>query len=258
MRQFPIFLNLDGERVLLLGEGEAADAKRRLYERAGALIVADEAADARIAVIAVNDEAQAAAAAKRLKARGMLVNVVDRPELCDFTTPAIVDREPVLIAIGTGGTAAGLAKHVRLGLEALLPQRLGALAAELGKARDAIRARWPVASDRRRALDAALQAGGPLDPFDAASADRVTAWRSGDEAAVKMGTVRIALRTDNPDDLTLGEARLLGLADRIYHDAAVAPEILARARADAVLALYEGREPTDADGLTLILIAPPA
>ena len=116
MHSVPIFLRLTGRPVILVGQGDAADAKRRLLERAGASIV-DEADEARLAIVACDDPA---AVAQRLGARGILVNVADRPELCDFTLPAIVDRGPVLIAIGTGGASAGLAKALsqrRFGLD---------------------------------------------------------------------------------------------------------------------------------------------
>ncbi|MFM9500772.1 bifunctional precorrin-2 dehydrogenase/sirohydrochlorin ferrochelatase, partial [Streptomyces galilaeus] len=83
----------------------------------------------------------------------LLVNVVDRPALCDFTTPSLVDRAPVVIAVGTDGASAGLAKAVRLGIDRLLPQSVGALAMGLQAARGALRERWPGAADRRRALD---------------------------------------------------------------------------------------------------------
>src|SRR3990167_1811514 len=108
--QLPIFLNLAGRTVVLVGKGEAADAKARLIVRAGGRIVPEWEEGAAIAFVAPDDEADARAAATALRARGLLVNVVDRPDLCDFTTPAIVDRAPVTIAIGTGGASAGLAK----------------------------------------------------------------------------------------------------------------------------------------------------
>ena len=144
---------------MLLGSGEAADAKRRLLERAGADVVTDESAQAALAIVAIEEDDEAEAAISRLKARGMLVNAVDRPALCDFTLPAIVDRDPVLIAVGTGGASAGLAKAVRQRIEALLPAGLGALALALEAARPALKARWPLAAQRRRALDAALASG---------------------------------------------------------------------------------------------------
>src|SRR5690606_14914141 len=172
MNQFPIFVNLRGRKIILIGTGEMADAKRRLYERAGAVITDEEQADAALAVVALEHDDEAEDASKRLKKRNILVNVVDRPDLCDFTTPAIVDRDPVLIAIGTGGASAGLAKHLRLRLETLLPAGLGRLAEALHAARAALRGRWPDAADRRRVLDAALEEGGMLDPLAEASADR--------------------------------------------------------------------------------------
>src|SRR5690606_11177504 len=116
MHSLPLFVNLAGQPVLLLGTGEAAHAERRLIERAGGIAVTEDdarAAQARIAFIALDALDAPEQAAARLKATGKLVNVVDRPDLCDFTTPAIVDRDPVLIAVSTGGTASGLAAALR-------------------------------------------------------------------------------------------------------------------------------------------------
>ena len=160
----PLFHRITGQPVVLLGEGEAAEAKRRLIERAGGIPTIDPT-HARLAFVAIEDEAEARAAVERLRAQGLLVNCVDRPALCDFTTPAIVERNPVLIAIGTGGASAGLAKALRLRLEALLPPGLGGLAGALQAARRALRTRWPDAAERRRALDVALAPGGALDPL---------------------------------------------------------------------------------------------
>ncbi|MBA3939796.1 MAG: siroheme synthase [Sphingopyxis sp.] len=232
MKQLPVFLNLRGRTVVLVGEGEAADAKARLIARAGGRIVTAWEAGATIAFVALDAGAEAAAA--ELRARGLLVNVVDRPELCDFTTPAIVDRDPVTIAIGTGGASAGLAKAVRQRIEALLPARLGALASALHAARGAMKARWPAAADRRRAIDAALVPGGALDPLDGAAADKVEDWLASGAAATAARLETILLASADPDDLTLRAARLLGEADHIFHAAGVPDAILNRARADAV------------------------
>jgi len=172
-------------------------------------------------------------AAHRLKGRGLLANVADRPALCDFTLPAIVDRDPVIVAVGTGGRSAGLAKALRQRLEALLPAELGRLADALFLARDAIRARWTDADSRRRAIDAALAEAGPLDPFRAGSAEAVGAWVEGAALDTQDRLIAIRLRSGDPDDLSLAEARLLGQADRIFHRPDVPSAILARARADA-------------------------
>ncbi|MBN8849580.1 MULTISPECIES: NAD(P)-dependent oxidoreductase [unclassified Sphingomonas] len=221
----PLFFRLDGRPVILIGAGEAAEAKRRLLERAGAVVVGES--DGAALAIVVDDDAAVA----RLKARGVLVNAVDRPELCDFTLPAIVDRAPVIVAIGTGGASAGLAAALRQRLEAMLPARLGRLAEALHAARGAWRARYPEAGERRRAIGAALAAGGALDPLlDHGDAPDAGPSRAGGAA----GIVTLRLRSADPDDLTLREARALANADRVTHRAGVSPAILDRARADAV------------------------
>lgn len=214
--------------MILIGSGETADAKRRLLERAGAVIVGEEASAA-LAIVADGDEAAVA----RLRARGILVNAVDRPELCDFTLPAIVDRAPVLIAIGTGGASAGLAKALRQRVETWLPARLGELAVGLHQARAAIRARWPEPGARRRAIDAALLPGGALDPQRDDAADHVGSWLEATDAGGGDALEHIILTSPDPEELTLRAARLLGLADRVYHAPDVPQAILVRARADA-------------------------
>lgn len=230
LHSLPLFVRLAGRPVILLGDGEAAAAKRRLLERAGALIVGEDAGAA-LAIVAIEDAGAAAAAVAQLKARGVLVNAVDRPALCDFTLPAIVDRSPVLIAIGTGGASAGLAAALRQRLEGLLPASIGALADALQAARAAMRVRWPDAATRRQALADAFAPGGALDPL--ADNGGVEGWlaEGGDRPGDRC--VAIRLRSSDPDDLTLREARMLAQADRVYHAAGVPAAILDRARADA-------------------------
>ncbi|MGW8202059.1 siroheme synthase [Sphingomonas bisphenolicum] len=249
MHSLPVFLRLTGRPVIVTGEGEAADAKRRLLERAGAIVVGESDPDARIAIVADGD----AATVTRLRARGVLVNATDTPDLCDFTLPAIVDRDPVLIAIGTGGASAGLAKALRQRLEAMLPARLGALATALYAARAVIRARWPEADARRRAIDAGLVPGGAIDPLRDGAADGVPGWLAGEGAATPSRLEAIRLLSGDPDDLTLRAARLLGEADRVYHHPAVAPAILDRARADAARIVTQAPPAMAGDGLSLWL-----
>lgn len=229
LHALPLFVKLAGRPVILLGEGEAAQAKRRLLERAGARIVGEEA-EAALAIVALDAPEPAV---ERLRARGVLVNTVDRPELCDFTLPAILDRDPVLVAIGTGGASAGLAAALRQRLETLLPAKLGGLAWALGLARGRMRQRWPDAGARRQALATALAPGGMLDPMAEHDPEAVELWLGAPDAPLPPRLLRFALRSPDPDDLTLAQARALANADRIYHRADVPPAILARARADA-------------------------
>jgi uroporphyrin-III C-methyltransferase/precorrin-2 dehydrogenase/sirohydrochlorin ferrochelatase len=255
VNQLPIFLNLRGRPVILLGEGEAADAKRRLIERSGGICVSEDSTEARIAIVALEDEAAAVAAVTRLKARGLIVNAVDRPALCDFTTPAIIDRDPVLIAIGTGGASAGLAKALRQRLEGLLPATLGRLACALDEARDALRLRWPQGPERRRAIDAALAPGGPLDPLGNPADDAVGNWLAGGVDGISAGVREIAIASPDPDDLTLRQVRLLGSADLVLHPHDMPSAILARARADAAFQAQDaGSDIPEAEGVTVRLI----
>lgn len=257
MDQLPIFVNLKGQKVILVGDGEAADAKRRLIERAGGQCVDAADRDARIAFVAIEDEAGAIESAEDLKARGLLVNVVDRPDHCDFTTPAIVDRAPVLVAVGTGGASAGMAKAIRQRIEAILPSSASKLATAIAAAREAIRFRWPNAADRRRALDSAFVEGGALDPFADHRENAIAHWIANAEEPPPSRLIEIPLLSDNPDDLTLLSARLLGQADQIFHDAKVPAAILDRARADAIRC--EGAPPVNVPaGLTLYLRLPQA
>ncbi len=247
----PLFHRIAGQPVIVLGEGAAAAAKRRLVERAGGLVVGEEAIAARLAFVAL-DEPEAAVA--RLRARGLLVNAVDRPDLCDFTVPSILDRSPVLLAIGTGGASAGLAKALRLRLEALLPGSLGALAQALAQGRDRLRSRWPDSGARRRALDAALGEGGALDPLREASAKQVDAWLAGAGERPPGGVVELRLASADPDDLTLRQMRLLGSADMIAHEPGVPAAILNRARADAArVVLAPDEVPAPVPGLVVVL-----
>src|SRR5690606_3204100 len=130
--------------------------------------------------------------------------------------------------------SAGLAKQLRLRLEALLPATLGRLAEALQAARERLGDRFPDPASRRRALDAALAQGGPLDPLADGTADRVEAWLGDLTEPRATGLFELVLTSDDPDDLTLREARLLGTADVLLVEPGVASAIVARARADAV------------------------
>ena len=251
----PLFHRIAGQEVLVLGDGPAAEPKRRLVERSGGIVIDDMAraidTGVRLAFVAYEDARAAENAAINLRCAGLLVNVVDMPHLCDFTTPSILDRNPVLLAIGTSGASAGLAKHVRLRLEALLPPSLARLAERLRDGRDALRARLPDGADRRAALDAALGAGGPLDPLDPQAPERFDAWMTGELPGETSRIEDIVLASDDPEGLTLRQARLLGTCDVLRHDPFVPEAVLSRARADAL------RRPLDDDtpaaGLTVIL-----
>jgi uroporphyrin-III C-methyltransferase / precorrin-2 dehydrogenase / sirohydrochlorin ferrochelatase len=239
----PLFVRVAGRPVVLVGDGEAATAKRRLLERAGATVVGEGTA-ARIGFVALEDEAAAEAAVARLRAAGVLVNAVDRPALCDFTVPAIVDRAPVLVAVGTGGVSAGLAAAVRQRLEGWLPPALGRLAEALERRRGELRARFPDAAERRRAIGAALAAS-DLGDEDLAI---------GESPPARLE--RIDPAPADPDDLTLRQARWLAMADRVHHHPDAPAALLDRARADASRVAAAAAPGDAAAGLTVWVGAP--
>jgi len=135
----------------------------------------------------------------------------------------------------------------------LLPASLGLLATGLGRARAALRLRFPDAGERRRVLDEALAQGGALDPLDASSADRIEGWLDGAPPA-PPDTVELRIAGDDPDGLTLRQARLLGSADVVVHEPGVSPAILERARADAARVVIAPGDPAPAiAGLVIVL-----
>lgn len=254
----PLFHSIAGQTVIVLGSGDVAKARHRLVERAGGVVISDLeqgiAQGARLAFIAHDDIALVEADAMWLRAAGLLVNAADRPKLCDFTVPSILDRSPVLLAVGTGGASAGLAKALRLRLEALLPASLGQLASGLAAARERLRARWSDAGDRRRALDAALGEGGALDPMREGSDEQIDGWLEGSHEVQPSDTIEIYLTSTDPEDLTLRQARALGSADVLVHEASVPATILDRARADAArVSIAPGEVAPERSGLVVVL-----
>ena len=253
MNSLPLFHRIAGQPVIVVGAGDAAAAKARLVERAGGEVVGFADVDARLAFVALDEPEDVVA---DLRVRGVLVNVVDRPELCDFTVPSLLERGPVLVAVGTGGVSAGLAKALRMRLETILPQTLEQLANALGKARARLRLQWPDPALRRKQIDAALTQGGPLDPLREFAEQALDGWLAAANANSLAGAgtlIELRLESDDPDDLTLREARYLANADLIVHDPAVAPAILTLARADAARRLPGEDLPATGVSLKVVL-----
>jgi precorrin-2 dehydrogenase/sirohydrochlorin ferrochelatase len=275
MNAFPAFFPLAGRKVILVGQspsdwGEAAEAKARLFEGSPADVVrlsADEGADpalyenAVLAFVAVGEGAELCAAAAR--AAHVPVNVVDRPDLCDFTTPALIDRGDVVAAIGTGGTAPLLASLLRGDIEARLPQGAGHVAALLGRMQGEIRAAFPDVARRRSFLRGVM--AGPV--AEAALAGDVAGAESLLREALSAdapspGRLRLVDGGGPADLLTLRAARALSEADLLIVDRDVSSEVLVLARRDAPragaaeMALADIAEKL-AEGLQLVWITGP-
>ena len=131
----PLFMDLAGRPCLVLGSGEAAANKAALLNRASAIVHQVAASDftpadldgVALVVDATDDEAFTRSLATLTKMRGIPLNVVDKPDLCDFIFPAILDRSPVIVAVSTGGLAPALARLIRQRLESAIPAAFGGL-----------------------------------------------------------------------------------------------------------------------------------
>ena len=248
MKYLPLFFDLVGRRVVVVGEGPAADRRAELARSAGAEIKrhavetvgVSDFRGAAAAFIATGDEGSDAKVQRMAKAAGVPVNIADRPALCDFILPAIVDRDGVVVAISTGGASPTLASVLRGRIEAALPERIGALARLAATFRAQVNA-LIVDPARRRSFWRRLVEG-PAARLALAGDDagaRRLALGELDAARRIMKPVGIAhivgAGPGDPDLLTLRAAQLLQEADAILHDDLVPLAILARARRDAEL-----------------------
>jgi uroporphyrin-III C-methyltransferase/precorrin-2 dehydrogenase/sirohydrochlorin ferrochelatase len=254
MRQFPAFFNLEGARIVVFGSGEEAARKLRLLvsspaelvqvggapdgEFAGRVrVLGREAAleGAKLAIIAEEDAAARDAALQAVRARGIPVNVVDQPELCDFTVPSIVDRDGIVAAVGSNGTAPVLAKAVRAKLEALLPARIGDLAALAGRLRPFVAGAIKDKAVRRRFWERALTGPAAEAAYagDLGKAEDLLKTAAAAPARASGVVHIVGAGPGDPELLTLKALRVMQEADVVYYDRLVSPEILGLVRRDA-------------------------
>ncbi|TVR83614.1 MAG: uroporphyrinogen-III C-methyltransferase [Rhodospirillales bacterium] len=269
MQHFPMFLDLNERTALVVGGGEIAARKVRLLRGAGARvrIVAPHVDDALTALVAEGgitlirrrfDEADVAGAVVVVSATGredvdvtvaaaanragIPVNVVDNKALSTFIVPAIVDRDPITVAISSAGTAPVLARNIRARIEAMLPPRLGRLARFADSFRAAVKAAIGSGVARRRfwerffagPIAASVLAGNETEAREAmlGAVNRPIA-AEGDEGADGGMVFIVGAGPGDPDLLTLKALRLLQEADVVVHDRLVSREILEYARRDA-------------------------
>lgn len=259
MRFYPVFLRVADRRIVVSGGGEAAVAKLRLLLKTEARIevfaaeadplIRDWAAEGRLSVsarpvaagdvagarlvYAANDEpVEDARVAALAEAAGVLFNIVDNLEASAFLTPAMVDRDPLVVAIGTEGAAPVLARKVKAHLEEKLPAALGALVKAAEAFRPAAEA-LPKGRARRSFWSAVFSdAFVPGAAPDAAALDRLLAEHLG--AAPRKGRVLfVGAGPGDPDDLTMHARRALDEADVVIHDRLVPGAILELARREA-------------------------
>jgi uroporphyrin-III C-methyltransferase/precorrin-2 dehydrogenase/sirohydrochlorin ferrochelatase len=261
MRYFPLFLDLAGKPVLLVGGGDVAARKFSLLAEAGAVVtvvapalgteltvgrakfthharefVTTDIDGVWLVVAATDDRAVNAQVAAAAGAARIPCNVVDDRELSSFIMPAIIDRSPVQIAVSTGGTSPVLARLIRERLETLLDGSLGTLAAFADRWRERVKAKFSDIGARRRFLSWMLT--GPVAAeIRAGRVERAEALTSkaldANDSIPHGHVVLVGAGPGNAGLMTLQGLRALQEADVIVHDRLVSPEVLELARRDA-------------------------
>lgn len=259
--------------MLLVGGGAVAARKAQLLDAAGARlrVVAPELSTpmrqlcarsgaqvcltafdpshlqgAMLAVAATNDPDVNSAISAAGRAANVWVNAVDDAAASSCYLPAIIDRSPVIIAVGTGGASPTLARRLRAQLEALLPQRLGELARLAARMRPGVRGALPEEHQRRQFWDrffeselaervlagnvANREADAGFESLLATAAAPVTAAQ---EAPARGAVWLIGAGPGDPDLLTLRAQHLLQQCDVVLYDRLVPPAVLERVRRDA-------------------------
>jgi len=266
LARLPVFLALDGKRVLVAGGNQAAAWKAELLSAAGARVevyaevVSDEmrllAADpprgeivthrrswmagdltgAAVAIGAFENAEAAARFAAAARAAGVPVNVIDKPDFCDFSFGAIVNRSPLVVGISTDGAAPVFAQAIRAKLEALLPKGFAGWAAAAARWRSALKASGLSFAGRRKfwQLFTAYAVANPDRAPADADFDRFVAEVAGEGSNVENGSVTlVGAGPGDPELLTLRAVRALQAADVILFDDLVSREVLDFARREA-------------------------
>jgi uroporphyrin-III C-methyltransferase/precorrin-2 dehydrogenase/sirohydrochlorin ferrochelatase len=263
----PIFLGLRGRTALLVGGGEAALPKLALLRRAGARVrlvardldgimgqavredrmiawieeplAARHFDGAALAIDASGDEMVNQASVRLARAAAVAINVVDRPALCDFILPAILDRSPIVVAVSTGGLAPVVARLIRQRLEAAIPAGFGRVAALAGRIRRIVATSLATSTQRARFWESL---------FDGPAAELAAVGQMKDAEAAAYALIEQSARdvpsggtmhvlhagSGDPDLVTVRVARFIRMAGVIVHEPAVGQAILDLARRDAV------------------------
>ena len=260
MDAFPIFWSVKDRAIVVFGGGAEAAAKLRLVAKTSATVHVIAAAfepgvidldgtvvveadpltvplpqNIAFAYAATGEPEVDAALAARMHALGVPVCAADQPAVSDFITGAIVDRDPVVVAIGTEGNAPVLAREIKARIERLLPSGLGEVARKAGALREAVAGRFAPGGARRRfwhqlfspALDGVFE----RESFGRAAHELLVANDRADRGFVSF----VGAGAGDADLLTERARQRLDRADVVLTDALVAPEILELARREAIL-----------------------
>ncbi len=272
MKLLPLFLDIKAKPCLVVGAGPVAARKAELLIKAGASVrvVAREIGEAmsllqqeskincearpfedsdleqiEIVIAATSNRELNARVSELAQARRIPVNVVDNPKLCSFIMPSIIDRDPVQIAISTGGASPVLARQLRSRLESLVPAAYGDLARLVEQYRDTVKQTFPNVKERRRFWESVLE--GPVTEHVFANRsseaksllDKLVATAASDPDY--QGEVYlVGAGPGDPDLLTFKALRLMQKCDVVVYDRLVSEPILDLVRRDAEK-IYAGK-----------------
>lgn len=283
---FPAFHKVAGQPVLIVGNLAEAVAKVRLLRETSADIrvhaddpspelsalarearidlIADDPTDAQLLAAtlvfaATGDRDRDANLVARARRLNRPVNAVDRPDLCDFYTPALVNRAPVAVAISSTGAGPVLAQRLRARLETLLPLRLGDVAMLASEYRSSVERMLPAGAPRRRFWRRFFSGSVADDALAGNAAEaRIGATKLLGQDHGEPGRVFLVGAGPGAEDLlTLRAQRVLQEADVIVYDRLVPGEIVAMGRRDAdriYVGKAKGRHAKSQDQINAILV----
>lgn len=271
MEYLPLFHNLKGRRVLVVGGGDIALRKARLLSEAGAVLrviapeiepqlaalveqgggqtllrgyAGNDLSGCVLVIAATDDESLNALVSQDARALGIPVNVVDSPQLCTVIFPAIVDRSPLMIAVSSGGDAPVLARLMRARIETWVPAAYGQLAGLAKKFRAQVKTKLSDVQQRRVFWEEVFQGNIAEQALAgrAAEAEQLLAEKLSGAASKALGEVYlVGAGPGDPDLLTFRALRLMQQADVVLYDRLVAPAILDLCRRDADR-IYVGKQ----------------
>jgi uroporphyrin-III C-methyltransferase / precorrin-2 dehydrogenase / sirohydrochlorin ferrochelatase len=278
MRHLPIFLELGGKAALVVGGGVVAARRAEHLVKAGARVTTFAAAltddfrelldqpnfrhaprdpepsdfqSAVVCFVALEDQRLSEDIWAVAKKAGVWVNVADRPQFCDFIMPAIIDRDPLVVAISTGGASPILGRMLKARLETSIPAGYGRLAAFMGGFRDAVGKAIASPILRRRFWETVLE--GPIaeralsgDEHSArAELSRAIERAGADTSEAPRGEVYlVGAGPGDPDLLTFRALRLMQKADVVLYDRLTDPHVMNLVRREAER-IYVGKQPED-------------
>lgn len=278
MDYLPIFTNIKAQPCLIVGGGAVAARKADLFIKAGAKVtviapelktemqfhrshgkiewletvfsesVMHQVAKPKLVISATDDEAVNVAVYQYCQQHDIPVNVADQTDYCDFILPAIVDRDPMIVAVSTGGRSPVLARVMKARLETMIPQGFSKLADLVGRYRQKVKDAITDLDGRKAFWESLLDGlfidkvvGGKLNEAEAQLAQKIEQVRAGGQAIPTGEVYLIGAGPGDPELMTFKALRLLQQADVVLYDRLVAPEIIEMARREAER-IYVGKK----------------